>query len=243
MVETLDAGAIETFHARPGGRAVEAFHAGPCETLDARRAVGLGLHAFGGGLFALGDDFFGALVVRRHLAHHHAAVAREIVDAAGVHVAQVLGLDGDAFRAQVVQHELAIAFADVHLLHGRQHRAAAEHLGLEAVAHRAGLEQFVDQHFHGEGAIAHGGRGGRLHVALGQHEVVHAADASDRVVDAGGHTRTEHGRDHDVFVGDVVLVGEYLHRLGLERAVEIVARRAGVKTGDHGAESRARTTV
>lgn len=160
-----------------------------------------------------------------------------------MHVAQVLGLDGNAFGLQVVQHELAVAFADVHLLHGGQHRAAAEHLGFQAVARSAGLEQFVDQHFHGEGAIAHGGRGGRLHVALRQHEMVHAADPGFGIVDTGGDARPEHGRDHQVFVGDVVLVGKYFHRLTLERAVVVMARCASFKTGDHGAEYWARATI
>ncbi|KAG1240784.1 hypothetical protein G6F68_017325 [Rhizopus microsporus] len=173
-------------------------------------------------------------MVRGHLAHHHPAVAREVVDAAGVHVAQVLRLDRNAFGLQVVQDEFAVAFADVHLLHGAQHRAAAEHLGFQAVAHGARLQQFVDQHFHREGAIAHRGRGRRLHVAFRQHEMVHAAHAGDRIVDAGGDTRPEYGRNHQVFVGDVVLVGEYFHRLTLERAIEIVARCTGFKTGDHG---------
>ena len=59
---------------RAAGR--EQLHAGAREALDARRALGLGLHALRGDLFALGDDLLGALVVRRHLAHHDPAVAR-----------------------------------------------------------------------------------------------------------------------------------------------------------------------
>ncbi|MNT08117.1 hypothetical protein D3C72_1428490 [compost metagenome] len=160
-----------------------------------------------------------------------------------MHVAQILRLDGDAFGLQVVQDELAVAFADVHLLHGRQHRAAAEHLGFQAVARGAGLEQFVDQDFHGECAVAHGRRGGRLHVAFRQHEVVHAAHARDRIVDACGDAGPEHGRDHQVFISDVVLVGKYFHCLTLERAVKVMTRCAGFKTSDHGTEISAKTAI
>jgi len=80
----------------------------------------------------------------------------------------------DALVAQEIAGELGIA--GPHVRQPPHHAAAAEQLGLQPAASRAGLEKLVDQQLHREGAIA--ARAGRRPACgLGQQEVVHAADA------------------------------------------------------------------
>ncbi len=136
---------------------------------------------------------------------------------------QILSDNADLFERQITAHELRIAIADVHRRHAGQHRAAAEHLGFETFAPAAGLDQFIDQHFHRIRAVAHRIRRGLAGVraVVGQHEVIHAADAGSAVLNAGRDTRTEHGDEHHVFAGRVKLVRQQLHAGALEVVVEV----------------------
>ena len=91
-----------------------------------------------------------------------------------------------------------------------------------ATVTRAELHHLVDQQFHGVRAVAarHIAR-----VALGQHEMVHAAHAHAAVPQTGGDARAEHGDQHHVFVGHEVLAGGHLDRVVLKVVVEEVERR------------------
>lgn len=171
-------------------------------------------------LFALGHACF---LLQAQFLHHHLAGARHERDLARVIALQILGDDADLFERQIAAHEFRIAIADVHRGHAGQHRAAAEHLGFETLAPAAGLDQFVDQHFHGVGAVAHRIRRGLAGVraVVGQHEVIHAANAGRAVLNAGRDARAQHGDEHHVFARRVKLVRQQLHAGALEVVVEV----------------------
>src|SRR6185437_12776055 len=153
-----------------------------CQTLEVAALVGHQRH----------------VVAAAQLAHAHPAAQREKLHLARVHVAQVLGHQRQPFGGDVAAHEVDVALA--HVAHLRQHAASAEHLHPEVRALPAGLQHRVDQLLHRVAAVArrapHGGRPAVAGAArLGQHEMVHAANAADGVVHAGRHAGTEHGAD------------------------------------------------
>ena len=77
---------------------------------------------------------------------------------------------------------------------------------------RATTQQTVDQQFHGVGAVADQLRVLLVAVGVGQQEVIHAADAGDRITHAGGHAGSEHGDENFVRLrGDEVFPGEHFH--------------------------------
>lgn len=161
------------------------------------------------------------------LLDHRLPGARHERDLARMRALQVLGGDADLLERQVAAHEIGVAVADVDGGHAGQHGRAAEHLGLEALALAAGLDQLVDQHLHRVGAVAHRVGSGRARVGavVGQHEVVHPAQARERVVQAGRHAGAQHGDQHHVLAGGEELVGQQLHAGTTEVVVEVVIAR------------------
>ncbi len=147
------------------------------------------------------------------------------MDAARVIAAEIVGHRAQALVLEEAQHEVGIlrpdrlgAFGDV---------AAAEHLDLHALAHAAYFDQLVDELLHREVAEPRGlGVGTPASgLALGQHEVVHAADPDHRIADAGGDARAEHGDEHLVGLsGHVELAREHLDHPGIRRRIEEAAR-------------------
>ena len=121
------------------------------------------------------------------LLDQYLAGAWEKIHLARMNVVQVFGGDPHFFRTQIAAHEIGIAFAHIHRAKSAQHITAAEYLGLHVFAPRAGLQQLVDQHLHRVGAITHRRRYRAVAVArpaVGQHEVVHAADTGDAIENA-----------------------------------------------------------
>ncbi len=153
--------------------------------------------------------------------------AREEVDLAREGLQHVAGEQRDTLGGQVVEGELDVALADggADLA---QYRAAAEDLGLQALAAGAEGQHAVDQQFHGVAAVARRRRGRvAAEAALGEHEVVHPGDAVERVAQAHRDAGAEHGDDHQVFAAGEVLAGQQLHRIAGEvRIVVAVQRRA-----------------
>src|SRR5690606_27123599 len=100
---------------------------------------------------------------------------------------EILRSDAQAFAFEIARHELAILCPDEIARVGDV--AAAEHLDLQRVPRAARFEQFVDQLFHGEVAVARrlGVAAPALRPALREHEVIHAADARAWITNAGGH--------------------------------------------------------
>src|SRR5690606_12546984 len=145
-------------------------------------------------------------------------------DLARVDVTQVLRHHRDAFGRQILQHEARVARPDRVDVEAAQHVAAAEHLGQQVLASRAALEQVVDQQLHRVRAVT---RAHALAVLAGQHEVVHSSDLHHRVVQAGGHARSEKGDQRDRVTSRDVVGRKQLDRLGLQGAV-VVAGAGGL---------------
>ncbi len=159
----------------------------------------------------------------------------KVHDLARLGAAQVLGRDAIALERHVIADEVDVASADIR--HGGENPAAAEELDLQALARRAELEQVVDQAFHGVGAIARGEADRRIEPVvradrgvLGQHEVIHAAEAARRIAHTGGHTGAEHGGDRLVAAAHVVLARQDLDHpagvLPVPEALEMLEARA-----------------
>ena len=157
------------------------------------------------------------------LFHQHLAATGEKIHLARVNVIQVLGHHAHLFRLQVIDDESRIAFTDVDRREATQHGAAAKHLRFHVLAPRTRLQQIIDQYLHGVSAIAHrrGNRAIRITAAVGQHEVIHAAQARDTVADAGRDAGAEHGDDQHVLVGKVILTRQDLGGVTIERPVVI----------------------
>src|SRR5207248_4330202 len=105
---------------------------------------------------------------------------------------------------------------------------AAEDLGFQPVAPSAELEDLVDEELHRVHSVAPA----RADVAVGadelalvgEHEMVHAADAVVAVAQARRYARAEHRDERHVHVGRVVLARQDLRRLDLEVRVEVAIR-------------------
>jgi hypothetical protein len=78
------------------------------------------------------------------------------------------------------------------------------------------LDHFADQQVHREAAVA---AAVGAATAVGQQEVVHAADALFTVPQAGGDARTQRGHDQQVFVVHEELARQHLDRLVAEVGV------------------------
>ncbi len=134
-----------------------------------------------------------------------------------VDIEHVLGNDGNSLRLQVIHHEGGVPLSHVHGGEIVHDLPAAEDLGLHGFPARAQLQHLVDEQFHGIGPIAAGHVVG---VAVGQHEMVHPADAAAAVPEAGGDAGPEHRHDHEVFVRHEILPGQHLDGVVLEVVVE-----------------------
>src|SRR5690606_21757595 len=119
-----------------------------------------------------------------------------------------------------------------------QHAPATEDRHFEIGMGAAGLEDGVDLLFYRRAAVTRRafvdvlpGVAGARAVAR-QHEMIHAAYPQARIADARRHARAEHGVDHLVLAGDVVVAGQEL--------CDDVARRVAIATNPFEAGQRPR---
>jgi hypothetical protein len=175
----------------------------------------------------------------RQALDHDLAGGREVPHPARVDATQVLGQDRDVLVGQVLAHEFGIARTYRVGGESLEHVGTAKHLGFQPLAVGAALEQVVDQQFHRITAIA--GRGAITAVAIGQQEMIHAADAQQRVADAGRHATAQRRGQGGLVIHHQVLGGQ---QLGGQRAKACIVVThdlvAGVGGGAHAPALRAR---
>ena len=129
---------------------------------------------------------------------------RPELDATAVLAPEAAAGEADAFVAEEALGEAGVARADV----GEAvHRPRpAEELAFEAIAPRAAPQQAVDEKLHEMDAIGLARRAARPRRFLSrQQEMIHAADARDRIAQARGDAGAKQRRQHHIgIVADII---------------------------------------
>src|SRR5258706_295857 len=157
----------------------------------------------------------------RQLLAQRAAGGGKESDATRTLVEQITGSDADAFGGEKLEYEIGVALADIDTHDVGHHVAAAEYLRFEIRFARAALEQFIDQLLHGEHAITSSEPARVAIGAVGQHEVVHAADALRVIPDTSRDARAQHRGQDDVVVGHEKFTEQDLDRMARKIAIEV----------------------
>src|SRR5262245_21197241 len=177
--------------------------------------------------------------LRSEQQHTRLAGERPVVQPARLLATDMLGGDGQAFVPEIVLDVFDILVADCHAAF--EHIGAAEDLDLQPAAQAATGQDLVDDRFHGVVAEPRDvAQQGIRAVALGQQEVIHAADIDLGIANAGGDAGAENGCQHLVVFGrHVKSTGWNLDDVLLGRAIpdplDVAAgSRAGIAAGKVG---------